>query len=244
MKVMLCFLLSISLFPWESNRADRFEDIRYRVPGLFNYPVKYDKDGFHVGMAHRKKLGYSQTLGHVGSSNNSIYIDMGARSPDSSVNKFKRSYPNGHNFYTFAFEADPKFAKMYTGMENLTYIQKAVSNKDGDCFFSKKSSLTAHMSHVKTHGESMQVECVDLKNWLDHNIPHSALAVAKMDIEKTEFELVPYLLQYPDTFRRIDELYLECHHIETWGHHPHRFSECLKLFEDVRKIGIVVHEWF
>jgi len=193
MKAMLFFSFSLSLFPWESNRADRFEEIRYRIPGLFNYPVKYDVDGMFLGMAHRKKLGFSQTLGHIGSSNNSMYI------------------------------------------------QKAVSMKDGNCFFSKDSSQSAHMSHVKTKWE---LKCVDFKNWLDHNVPHSALAVAKMDIEKTEFELIPYLLQYPDTFRRIDELYLECHHTETWGHRPHSYSECLKLFEDIRKIGIVVHEWF
>ena len=90
----------------------------------------------------------------------------------------------------------------------------------------------------------MQVKCVDIKNWLEQNIPHSALTVAKIDIEKSEFNIIPYLLKYPDTFRRIDELYLECHHVETWGHRPYRFNDCLKMFEDVRKIGIVVHEWF
>ena len=129
-------------------------------------------------------------------------------------------------------------------MTNLTYIQKAISTKDGDCFFSQQSSLTAHVSHKKTSTESMQVKCVDIKNWLEQNIPHSALTVAKIDIEKSEFNIIPYLLKYPDTFRRIDELYLECHHIETWGHRPYRFNDCLKMFEDVRKIGIVVHEWF
>ena len=121
---------------------------------------------------------------------------------------------------------------------------KSGLDQDGDCFFSQRSSLAAHVSHEKTTTESMQVECVDIKNWLEQNIPHSALTVAKIDIEKSEFEIIPYLLKYPDTFRRIDELYLECHHIETWGHRPYRLKDCLKMFEDIRKIGIVVHEWF
>ena len=95
-----------------------------------------------------------------------------------------------------------------------------------------------------TKENSLEVQCIDIKKWLDENIPHSALAVAKIDIEKTEFEVIPYLLKYPNTFRIIDELYLECHHVETWGHRPHTFKECLKMFKDIRKIGIIVHEWF
>lgn len=229
---------------WEYDYPKRFEHYKYNIPGLFVYPVKNDRDGFHVGMKHRKKLGYTQTLGHIGTSNNSIYIDIGARNPESSFSEFKKNYPNGQNFYTFAFEADPKFKNMYKSIANLTYIEKAVATKDGNCYFTQKSSLTSHLSYEKTKENSLEVQCIDIKKWLDENIPHSALTVAKIDIEKTEFEVIPYLLKYPNTFRRIDELYLECHHVETWGHRPHTFKECLKMFKDIRKIGIIVHEWF
>jgi hypothetical protein len=82
-------------------------------------------------MAFRKHLGYAQTLGHHGVTNDLIYIDIGARNPDSSIKEFHKSYPRGKDFYTYAFEADATFMPMYNKTQNLTYINAAVSTFDG-----------------------------------------------------------------------------------------------------------------
>ena len=56
--------------------------------------------------------------------------------------------------------------------------------------------------------------------------------------------MIPHLLQHGDALRLIDEMYIECHHVETWGHRGHTYKECLELYRDFCADGLFVHEWF
>lgn len=231
---------------WEDTNIDRYELISWALPPLFPYPVRDDPNGFRAGIDFRRLLGYKTALGLHADARHAkrrIYLDMGARSPGSSIAQFRDTYPDGTLFETFAFEADPSFASMYVGMPNVTFISAAVSTFDGPCHFSKVSSVSAHMSR-RASVQTRPITCIDIVRWLKDNIPADALTVAKVDIERAEFDIVPHLLREDATLRLIDEVYIECHHVETWGHRGHSYRECLEMYKAMRSAGVVVHEWF
>ena len=86
------------------------------------------------------------------------------------------------------------------------------------------------------------IRCVDIVRWLRLNVPADALTVAEIDIERGEFEVIPYLLQHGDTLRLIDEIYIECH-AESWKQYGHSYRECLDMYKQLRTAGVFVHEW-
>ena len=93
-------------------------------------------------------------------------------------------------------------------------------------------------------GGDVSVKCVSLMRWLKHHVKPEDLVVMKMDIEKGEFKLAQQLLKHPSTARLIDEMMLECHHEETSGNGPHKYVECVEMFEALQGAGLWMHEWF
>merc|ERR1719291_904878 len=173
-----------------------------------------------------------------------IYLDIGARHVNSSVLPFRASYPGGLLFDLYAFEADPRFAQEYAHYPSISYIETAVSTFDGDCFFSSKSSLGAHLSIAATSVQNVPVHCLNFPRWLRQNTRPDDFVVAKMDIEGEEFRLIPALMAHSDTLRLLDELFIECHHEETFGNGPHLYAECLEMHRHLQSEGVWTHEWF
>ena len=205
-----------------------------------------------LGRTARINIAYDRSLGALRYPSTTrpgarrIYIDLGARTPTgpgASIEYFHREYPGGSTFYVYAFEADKRFKPMYKGLPNTTYIEAAVATFDGDCFFSKYSSVGSSMSMTQ-RGNDMATKCVDLVKWLHHHVKPTDLVVMKMDLEGAEFELVAELLKSPKTARLIDELMLECHHAETWDLPPATYRDCLEMFRSLQAAGIWTHEWF
>ena len=205
-----------------------------------------------LGRTARINIAYDRSLGALRHPSTTlpgarrIYIDLGARNPTgpkASIEYFQREYPGGSTFYVYAFEADKRFKPMYKGLPNTTYIEAAVATFDGDCFFSKDSSVKSSMSMTQ-RGNDVATKCVDLVKWLHHHVKPTDLVVMKMDVEKAEFELVAELLKSPKTARLIDELMLECHHAETYDLPPATYRDCLEMFRSLQAAGIWTHEWF
>ena len=66
----------------------------------------------------------------------------------------------------------------------------------------------------------------------------------KMDIERAEFAILAALLHEPSVLRLIDELFVECHHLETWDNGPHLRRECLALYDKLQAAGVWTHDWY
>ena len=64
------------------------------------------------------------------------------------------------------------------------------------------------------------------------------------DIENTEHQVLSELLRVPSTLRLIDELFVECHHYETFQTRPHVYRECASLYESLTKAGVWVHDYY
>ena len=255
---------------WESLQPDRFSNISTFHHGFGPHPVFWDRAnlelrkqlGVTVNGPHshqhepsreaRLHLALDRSLGTLRSPSTTlpgarrVFIDLGARNPvgsGSSIDFFRREYPEGETFEVYAFEADTRFAPMYEGMPNVTLVQGAVASFDGDCYFSGESAVGSSMSPHQRGGD-VSVKCVSLMRWLKHHVKPEDLVVMKMDIEKGEFKLAQQLLKHPSTARLIDEMMLECHHEETWGNGPHKYVECVEMFEALQGAGLWMHEWF
>ena len=254
---------------WESLQPDRFSNISTYHHGFGPHPVFWDR----ANLERRKQLGVTKgskiqhyelsrdarlhlaldrSLGTLRSPSTTlpgarrVFIDLGARNPvgsGSSIDFFRREYPEGETFEVYAFEADKRFAPMYEGMPNVTLVQGAVASFDGDCYFSGESAVGSSMSPHQRGGD-VSVKCVSLMRWLKHHVKPEDLVVMKMDIEKGEFKLAQQLLKHPSTARLIDEMMLECHHEETSGNGPHKYVECVEMFEALQGAGLWMHEWF
>ena len=96
----------------------------------------------------------------------------------------------------------------------------------------------------KDAGFDREVKVTDFPKWLRENVRAEDFVVVKMDVEREEFHLIPALLKDPGTLLLVDELFLECHCIQSWHNGPHKRSECLKMFHDLQHGGVWTHEWY
>lgn len=168
-----------------------------------------------------------------------IYLDLGARDYDSSIPTFVNNYPSGKEFRVIAFEADPKWNFYYNDRKNVEYYNFAVG------ITNKTTYLSSHTPAAKITDQitDTAVNVLDFSEWLRNNIKPQDFVVAKMDIEGMEFDLIPYL-RTQQTLLLIDELFIECHHIEMWGNGPKTFTECYGMLSSLQTDGIWTHEWF
>lgn len=60
-----------------------------------------------------------------------------------------------------------------------------------------------------------------------------------MDIEESEYHLIPDLLVHESTFR-LAELFVVCHRTATWKTGPHTYVECLDVYASSRPVSVYV----
>jgi FkbM family methyltransferase len=186
-----------------------------------------------------------------GVTNRQIYLDLGANAPETSVLPFVYKYPRGEQFELVAFEADPTWLPSYrpplcnTSCEGIKWVQAVVGLNDTISYFASHGlSVGRSASPTSDKVHTVPVTTVDLRRWLVENVRHEDFVVMKMDIERAEFAILPALLHEPSVLRLIDELFVECHHLETWDNGPHFRRECLTLYDKLQAAGVWTHDWY
>lgn len=245
---------------WQLNEASRFNLIKGLThPGFPATGCGCCGSQTFRCVHNRTTLSFSVTLGKrwrpSATGSRLIYLDLGANAPGSSVVPFRHRYPDGHHFETTAFEADPQWHDSYGNSTrycrrhqtcSVTLVRAAVGVKDTVAYLSTDTnsisrSVATHRDEKHTH----EVHTVGFAAWLRNNVRHEDWVVCKMDIENSEFDVIPDLLAQPSTFRLIDELFLECHHRETWWKSgPHKYTECLDLYNRILMAGVWVHDYY
>ena len=88
-----------------------------------------------------------------------------------------------------------------------------------------------------------EVPSLDFALWLSTHVKPQDFVVVKMDIESMEFELLPHLIRR-GVAPLIDELFVECHCVESFNHRCGRkYAECIDLHRRSYEAGIWVHDW-
>jgi FkbM family methyltransferase len=224
-----------------------------------------------------KNIKYLPALADIGFKRRYVYVDVGARSHGSSIGSwFRKQYPKqNHTFEVFAVEADPAFHAEYATKKGVTLLPYAAWVRNETLTFEinggpagKKKGANSNarkpngrgMGRIRTaagatngvsSGELRRVPAFDLAEWLKRTVSEQDFVVMKMDVEGTEFDLIPRLID-TGAICLVDELFLECHY-NRWQRccpgerspkYQNTYGECLELFTSLRDSGVLVHQWW
>ncbi|XP_061341680.1 uncharacterized protein LOC133288000 [Gastrolobium bilobum] len=214
-----------------------------------------------------KNIKYLASLVDISFKNRYVYVDVGARSYGSSIGSwFRKQYPKqNRTFEVYAIEADKAFHEEYRTKKGVTLLPYAAWVRNETLFFeitrdpSKKVMIKGRgmgrINPVQTSSSHMgdmdKIQGFDFAEWLKSAVSIRDFVVVKMDVEGTEFHLIPRLIE-TGAMCLIDELFLECHY-NRWqrccpgqrsAKYQKTYSECLDLFTSLRSNGVLVHQWW
>ncbi|XP_074281393.1 uncharacterized protein LOC141606235 [Silene latifolia] len=197
-----------------------------------------------------------------------VYVDVGARSYGSSIGSwFRKQYPKQNKtFEVYAIEADKSFYKEYEAKKKqvklLPYAAWVrnetlffeVNHDPGDDLQEKGSSGRGmgRIKPVQSDNDGVdKIQGFDFAEWLKTTVTEKDYVVMKMDVEGTEFDLIPRLIK-TGAICLIDEIFLECHY-NRWQRccpgqrspkYEKTYGQCLNLFTSLRERGVLVHQWW
>ncbi|GLT92781.1 hypothetical protein SLE2022_106010 [Rubroshorea leprosula] len=201
-----------------------------------------------------------------------VYVDVGARSYGSSIGSwFRKKYPKqNRTFDVYAIEADRTFHEEYRLKKKVTLLPYAA--------WIRNETLSFEVNHDPNHpgledvkdkgrgmgriqpkkssgnvvdGEVDEIQGFDFAEWLKKTVTEKDFVVMKMDVEGTEFDLIPRLFE-TGAICLIDEIFLECHY-NRWQRccpgqrstkYEKTYGQCLDLFTSLRESGVLVHQWW
>ncbi|CAB4282106.1 unnamed protein product [Prunus armeniaca] len=214
-----------------------------------------------------KKVKYLTSMVDISYKQRYVYVDVGARSYGSSIGSwFKKQYPKQNiSFEVYAIEADKAFHEEYRTKKGVSLLPYAAWVRNETLFFeitrdpsTKTVEKGRGMGRVQpvrpssNYGDNVdKIEGFDFADWLKNTVSERDFVVVKMDVEGTEFHLIPRLIE-TGAICLIDEIFLECHY-NRWqrccpGQRSPKFKktygQCLDLFNKLRDIGVLVHQWW
>ncbi|PON53596.1 Methyltransferase FkbM [Parasponia andersonii] len=218
---------------------------------------------------------YLPSMADISFKNRYVYVDVGARSYGSSIGSwFKKQYPKQNKtFQVYAIEADKTFHEEYEKKKKqVTLLPFAawvknetlsfeINRDPGDKVTDKgrgmgriqpgKGKIQQVNSKGGFDGEVDKIQGFDFANWLKNTVTEKDFVVMKMDVEGTEFDLIPRLFE-TGAICLIDEIFLECHY-NRWQRccpgqrsekYEKTYGQCLELFTELRQGGVLVHQWW
>eukprot|EP00249_Psilotum_nudum_P022242 c28430_g2_i1 orf=322-2022(-) len=224
-----------------------------------------------------KNIRYLPKLMDIRGSRNYIYVDVGARNYGSSIGSwFRKDYPKqDQSFSIFALEPDTSFAAEYENRKNVKLLPYAAWIRNESLIFgvSKEQAVVEGergMGRIQRHSDLevnesfgdastinkrsgklfKRVQGMDFAEWLKQIVHPDDFIVVKMDIEGTEFDVLPRMFE-TGAICLVDELFLECHY-NRWqrssagrsAKFKKTYGDCLKLFGSLRSSGVLVHQWW
>ncbi|KNA08766.1 hypothetical protein SOVF_159520 [Spinacia oleracea] len=200
------------------------------------------------------------------------YIDVGARSYGSSIGSwFNERYPKQNKtFEDFAIEADKSFHRELQAKKGVKLLPYAAWVRNETLFFeiNREPTKTIEVnkrnrgnrgmgriqpvqSSINFEGNVDKIRGFDFAEWLKGEFEERDFVVVKMDVEGTEFQLIPRLIE-TGAICLIDEMFLECHY-NRWQKccpgirspkYDKTYDQCLNLLSSLRKRGLLVHQWW
>ncbi|XP_052728210.1 uncharacterized protein LOC108347614 isoform X2 [Vigna angularis] len=216
-----------------------------------------------------KNIKYLPSMADISFKNRYLYVDVGARSYGSSIGSwFRKQYPKQNKtFHVYAIEADKTFHQEYALKKGITLVPYAAWVKNETLTFEIHRDPGEHvdvkgrgMGRIRPvqslgkeefEGEVEKIQGFDFAEWLKKTVTKNDFVVMKMDVEGTEFDLIPRLFK-TGAICLIDEIFLECHY-NRWqrccpgqrsAKYEKTYAQCLQLFNSLRQSGVLVHQWW
>ncbi|KAL3001289.1 hypothetical protein AAZX31_09G258500 [Glycine max] len=217
-----------------------------------------------------RNIKYLPSMADISFKNRYVYVDVGARSYGSSIGSwFRKQYPKQNKTYhVYAIEADKTFHQEYGLKKGITLVPYAAWVKNETLMFEihrnprehvevkgrgmgRIQPLQSSLGKGEFDGKVEKIQGFDFANWLKKMVSKNDFVVMKMDVEGTEFDLIPRLIK-TGAICLIDEIFLECHY-NRWqrccpgqrsSKYEKTYDQCLQLFNSLRQSGVLVHQWF
>ncbi|XP_058110450.1 uncharacterized protein LOC131253470 [Magnolia sinica] len=216
-----------------------------------------------------KNIKYLPSMADINFKRRYVYVDVGARSYGSSIGSwFKKQYPKqNRTFEMYAIEADRAFHDEYKAKKGIELLPYAAWVRNETLSFEinrdpgkKSGAMGRGMGRIQpvgggssavSGGDVDRIQGFDFASWLKSAVSEKDFVVMKMDIEGTEFDLIPRLFE-TGAICLIDELFLECHYNrwqrccpgERSSKYQKTYNQCLELFSSMRESGVLVHQWW
>ncbi|CAJ1948308.1 unnamed protein product [Sphenostylis stenocarpa] len=215
-----------------------------------------------------KNIRYLSSMVDISFKDRYVYVDVGARSYGSSIASwFRKQYPKQNKtFHVYAIEADKTFHQEYGLKKGVTLLPYAAWVRNESLVFEinhgpgekvqGKGRGMGRIQPMQSSGgfDGVEVEKIpgfDFADWLKNTVSKNDFVVMKMDVEGTEFDLIPRLFE-TGAICLVDEIFLECHY-NRWQRccpgqrspkYEKTYDQCLQLFTSLRQSGVLVHQWF
>lgn len=146
-----------------------------------------------------------------------IFIDCGAHTGNN-IKLFLKSEFYSDEYEIYAFECNPNLVKKFNKFDdtvNFKLIQKAVWVEDGKMNFYLGSALSSTLlSNKKTGGinenKFVEVESIDLDQWIKNSFSKDDYIILLMDIEGAEYDVINKM-KIGGSLDYINQFYLEFH---------------------------------
>ncbi|RYR54608.1 hypothetical protein Ahy_A06g029918 isoform E [Arachis hypogaea] len=216
-----------------------------------------------------KNIKYLSSMVDISFKRRYVYVDVGARSYGSSIGSwFRKQYPKQNKtFHVYAIEADRTFHPEYALKKAVTLVPYAAWVKNETLTFEIHRDPGEQVevkgrgmgriqplqgsSSEDFDGEVEKIKGFDFAAWLKNTVSKNDFVVMKMDVEGTEFDLIPRLFE-TGAICLVDEIFLECHY-NRWqrccpgqrsAKYEKTYDQCLQLFNSLRQSGVLVHQWW
>lgn len=146
-----------------------------------------------------------------------IYISCGSNKGGEFI-AFKESNIYSDDFIIYAFEPEPRcfpfLEEHQKTTNNLIHIKKGISTENGTATFNIGNlTVSGTLRDDKTWGltgKTLTIETIDFCAWLEENIKEDDYVILTMDIEGTEYDILPKMFE-TNTVRLINKMYVEFH---------------------------------
>ncbi|GAA0185202.1 methyltransferase [Lithospermum erythrorhizon] len=164
-------------------------------------------------------------------------------------------------FDIYAIEADKHFHDQYKYKKGVTLLPYAAWVRN-ESLFLEINQDPGDKSVVKGRGmrrvEPVQSSTGSTASHVNESVvSEKDFVVLKMDVEGTEFDLIPLLIITNWLFETraiclIEEIFLECHYnkcqkcfpSERYPKYENTYGECLDIFTSHRDSEVLVHQWW
>lgn len=145
------------------------------------------------------------------------------------------------------YDRDPAWKKAcddvnvkYESGDGLDFIDFDLPATGGSCVQEIKDKLERPDHHeVKlTFAETSEVESINLSKWIDDNFEKDDYIVLKMDIEGSEYTVLPKMIE-DGTIKYVDNLIIEWHDWQL----PSYKDQTIELKRELSSLGISVSNW-
>jgi len=146
-----------------------------------------------------------------------IYISLGSNK-GSEFLALQKSKIYSKDFIIYAFEPEPRcfkhIEKVQKQVPNITHIKKCVATYNGSASFNTGNlTVSGTMRKDKNWGltgEKQIIEAIDICEWLNNNINEDDYVIMTMDIEGSEYDILPHMLKNKCS-NLINKMYVEFH---------------------------------